>query len=55
MDGILGRRRNELLGRYGFVGECAETAVWNLYVGKRMPDRYLKRYLGPVQYCELGA
>lgn len=55
MDRIPGRRGNELLGRYGFVGERAEAAVWSLYVGKRVPDRYLKRYLGPVQYCELGA
>lgn len=54
MDGIPGRRRNEMPGRYGFVGECAEASVWNLYVGKRVPDRYLKRYVGPVQYCELG-
>ena len=54
MDGIPGRRRNELPGRYGFVGECAETAVWNLYVGKRVPDRYLRQYVGPVQYFEHG-
>ncbi len=55
MDGIPGRRGNELLGRYGFVGECAEAAVWDLYVEKRVPDRYLKRYVGPVQYCDFRA
>lgn len=54
MDGIPGRRRNEVTGRYGFVGERAESAVWDLYVGRRVPDRYLKQYFGPVQYCEHG-
>ena len=51
MDGIPGRRRNEMPGRYGFIGERAEAAVWNLYVGKKVPEKYLKRYVGPVQYC----
>ncbi|MCY4440173.1 MAG: Swt1 family HEPN domain-containing protein [Deltaproteobacteria bacterium] len=55
MDGIPGRGRNELAGRYGFVGERAEAAVWDLYVGKRVPDRYLRQYVGPVQYCDRGA
>ena len=54
MEGIPGRRRNEMPGRYGFVGERAEAAVWNLYVGKKVPEKYLKRYVGPVQYCEHG-
>ena len=54
MDGIPGRRRNDMTGRYGFVGERAENAVWDLYVGKKVPDRYLKQYSGPVQYCEHG-
>ena len=55
MDVIPGRRRNELPGRYGFVGKRAEAAVWGLYIGKRVPDRYLRQYVGPVQYCDLGA
>ena len=54
MDGIPGRRRNDMTGRYGFVGERAENAGWDLYVGKKVPDRFLKQYSGPVQYCEHG-
>ena len=45
-----GRRKNDMPGRYGFVGERADAAVWNLYVGKRVPARYLGQI--PVRYCE---
>ena len=39
-------------GRYGFVGEPAESAVWEHYVGKRIPDRYRPRgAANPVRYC----
>ena len=45
-----GRRKNDMPGRYGFVGEQAEAAVWNLYVGKRVSAKYLGQ--SPVRYCE---
>ena len=41
--------------RYGFVGEPAETADWNYYVGKRVPDRYRPRgAANPIRYCDVG-
>ncbi len=46
-----GRRTNDMPGRYGFVGERAEAAVWNLYVGKQVPAKYLGGQ-SPVRYCE---
>ena len=43
-------------GGRGFVGKPAETAIWNYYVNKRVPERY--RRLGsraPVRYCDPDA
>ena len=55
MNDIPGRRKNELPGRYGFVGERAEAAVWNRYVGKRVPDRYLGgKPAGPLRGIHYG-
>lgn len=39
--------------RWGFCGKPAETEVWSLYVGKRVPERY-KGSQNPVQYCDPG-
>ena len=41
----------DIPGFYGFVGEKAEPEVWNYYVGKRVPKRFISqtafRYLDP--------
>ena len=36
--------------RWGFIGEPAEQDIWNLYVGKRVPQQYRGKQ-NPVQYC----
>ncbi len=54
MEAIPGRRGNEMTGRYGFVGERVEDALWSLYVGKRVPGRYLKQSSNPIRYLEPG-
>ena len=42
---------NDLPGFHGFVGADAEPEVWNYYVGKRVPKRFISqtafRYLDP--------
>ena len=38
--------------RCGFTGESAETKVWNLYVGKRVPGQY-RGSQNPVRYCDM--
>ncbi len=40
---------NDLPERNGFVGEPAEQAVANLYVGKRVPDEY-RSWGNPLRY-----
>ena len=43
---------SEAPDRWGFVGECAENAVRDYYVGKRVPECYRKRGAqNPVRYC----
>jgi hypothetical protein len=43
--------REDVPGRLGFVGEQAPTEIWNLYVGKRVPDEYRKRgSANPIKY-----
>lgn len=38
-------------GRFGFVGHEAPAELWNLYVGKRVPDEYRKRGAAtPIKY-----
>jgi hypothetical protein len=42
-------------GRWGFVGEPAESEIWSFYVGKQVPERY--RRVGaanPIRYCAPG-
>ena len=39
--------------RWGFTGESAETEVWSLYVGKRVPEQY-RGGQNPVRYCAPG-
>ncbi len=39
--------------RWGFVGETAEAAVWNLYVRKRVPEQY-RGSQSPIRYCDPG-
>lgn len=39
--------------RWGFRGERAESEVWSLYVGKRVPEQY-RGSQNPVQYCDPG-
>lgn len=39
--------------RFGFVGEHADETTRNLYVGKRVPDRYrVKGAATPIRYVE---
>jgi hypothetical protein len=43
--------REEVPGRLGFVGRGAPEAVYNLYVGKSVPDEYRKRGASnPIKY-----
>jgi hypothetical protein len=43
--------REDVPGRLGFVGREAPTDFQNLYVGKRVPDRYRKRgAANPIKY-----
>ena len=43
-------------GRRGFVGKPAETAIWDYYVNKRVPERYRRRGArAPVRYCDPNA
>ena len=37
--------------RHGFVGEPAEPNVWDYYVGKRVPERFLGSQ-NPIRYLE---
>ena len=48
-----GLESNDRPGRWGFVGEPAESEVWNHYVRKRVPQRYRRRGAqAPVRYCD---
>jgi hypothetical protein len=48
--GLLG---DDIPGKRGFVGEDAEEAIWNYYVGKRVPARYRKKGAAfPVRFCD---
>lgn len=39
--------------RWGFVGKKADKAIWNQYVGKRIPAQYRKRgAANPVRYID---
>ncbi len=40
--------------RWGFCGEPAETEVWSLYVGKRVPEQY-RPSQNPVRFCDPDA
>lgn len=43
--------REDIPGRFGFVGEEAPSEIRNLYVGKRVPDEYRKRgSANPIRY-----
>ncbi|MDI6791373.1 MAG: hypothetical protein QME81_00700 [bacterium] len=43
--------RDDIPGRFGFVGQEAPAAISRLYVGKRVPDEYLKPgAANPVRY-----
>lgn len=43
--------REDVSGRFGFVGQEAPTAISMLYVGKRVPDVYRKRgAANPIKY-----
>lgn len=45
--------RQEVPGRFGFVGRDAPKAVWQLYVGKRVPDEYRKAgAANPIKYAK---
>ena len=37
--------------RYGFVGERADPDIWNYYVGKRVPERFLGSR-NPIRYLD---
>ena len=39
-----------LAGRWGFIGEPAESVDWGYYVWKQVPDRFLGQ--NPVRYCD---
>lgn len=44
--------RQEVSGRYGFVGREAPEDIRRLYVGKRVPDEYRKRGASnPIKYA----
>jgi hypothetical protein len=48
-----GLESNDRPSRWGFVGEPAESEVWNHYVRKRVPQRYRRRGAqAPVRYCD---
>jgi hypothetical protein len=43
--------REDVPGRFGFLGEEAPTSVRSKYVGKRVPDQYRKRgSANPIRY-----
>lgn len=43
--------REDVPGRFGFVGEVAPQEIRDLYVGKRVPDEYRKRgSANPIRY-----
>ena len=43
----------DLPGRWGFIGEPAEPVVWDMYVRKRVPERYRRRgAANPIRYCD---
>ncbi len=47
--------RGEAPGRLGFVGRKAPDDITNLYVGKRVPDKYRKRgAANPIKYTWSG-
>ncbi len=46
-----GNFRDDIPGRYGFVGEEAEPQIRDKYVGKRVPEEYRKKgSANPVKY-----
>lgn len=40
----------DLSGRYGFLGDIAESQVRRIYEGKKVPRGFLTR--NPIRYCE---
>ncbi len=43
--------REDVEGRFGFVGHEAPTEIKDLYVGKRVPDEYRRRgAANPIKY-----
>lgn len=43
--------REDMPGRWGFIGRQASEAAQKMYVGKRMPERFRKRgAANPVRY-----
>jgi uncharacterized protein len=45
--------RQDVPGRYGFVGREAPNDVQSLYVGKRVPDEYRRRGASnPIKYAK---
>ena len=38
--------------RWGFIGDWAEQQIRDCYVGKRIPERYLKSTGNPITYCD---
>lgn len=44
--------RQDIPGRYGFVGREASAELQKLYVGRRLPDEYRKRgAANPIRYA----
>ncbi len=46
------RMTENIPGRYGFKGQEAKPEVWQKYVGKRVPKKYLGSS-NPIRYCDL--
>ena len=44
------RLAKNIPGRYGFKGKQVEPEVWDRYVGKRVPEKYLGSS-NPIRYC----
>ncbi len=44
--------RNPHPDRWGFYGREAELAVWDYYVGRRVPDDLPLSRGGPIKYCD---
>ena len=52
-DNFPGLLAGDVPGRRGFVGERAESIVWDYYVRKRVPERYRRRgAANPVRFCD---